>query len=222
MRGIPKAGSSRGSSSGRNGGGNTVAPTETEEVRRPSSDRRGNSAQPLEGTVSGNRARDSVKDSGNGRDAGAGTISGTTEAVASLKATAIQDKAPTGLAGRPSAQGFNLSDLPTTPGMQAAEGGCLEVLASESLKEKIIPLEGMLIFGRAKDCSAYLDDAFVSSHHARLQLGAVGPILEDLGSRNGTFCNDVRVDPDVPVVLKNGDVFSVGNSVFCYKKGVRS
>jgi FHA domain/Domain of unknown function (DUF1707) len=47
--------------------------------------------------------------------------------------------------------------------------------------------------GRAKDCDLMLSDATVSRHHAELRRHGEGWILRDLGSRNGTRVNGMRV-----------------------------
>ncbi len=45
----------------------------------------------------------------------------------------------------------------------------------------------------------------VSRQHARIFLEGIVPYLEDLGSHNGTFVNDQRLQPNKPVMLKNND-----------------
>ena len=45
---------------------------------------------------------------------------------------------------------------------------------------------GTLLIGRAADCDLRLEDESVSRHHARLHLDSME--LEDLGSRNGSWC----------------------------------
>ncbi|HYS21615.1 MAG TPA: FHA domain-containing protein [Gemmatimonadales bacterium] len=52
------------------------------------------------------------------------------------------------------------------------------------------------------------DGKVVSAHHAELRHSADGWRLVDLGSRNGTYLNGIRVSGDVP--LKPGDEFSLG------------
>jgi pSer/pThr/pTyr-binding forkhead associated (FHA) protein len=47
----------------------------------------------------------------------------------------------------------------------------------------------------------------VSSGHAKIESSPAGYLLTDLGSTNGTFVNDVRVESRG---LKNGDVLTIG------------
>ncbi len=53
---------------------------------------------------------------------------------------------------------------------------------------------GEHMIGRGADCSILVDADPVSRHHARLTISADGVILEDLGSTNGTYVDDTRVE----------------------------
>ena len=90
----------------------------------------------------------------------------------------------------------------------------LEVVCGLEAPEGGLPLEGPVIFGRAADCTVRLPDAFVSSHHARVTPASGGALLEDLGSRNGTWLGQERVEE--PVRLRDGDLFAVGDATFRY------
>ena len=90
----------------------------------------------------------------------------------------------------------------------------LEVVCGLDVPEGRIPLEGPTLFGRAADCTVRLPDAFVSGHHARLTPGSGGAVLEDLGSRNGTWLGQDRIEGSVR--LQEGDLFAVGDVTFRY------
>lgn len=68
-------------------------------------------------------------------------------------------------------------------------------------------IERMLVVGRDASCDIVIADRQVSRYHARLTPGAEGVLLEDLGSKNGTFCNGQRLDE--PVILSDGDLVQV-------------
>ncbi|GAP20228.1 FHA domain-containing protein [Leptolinea tardivitalis] len=64
-----------------------------------------------------------------------------------------------------------------------------------------------LTIGRDPTCSLVIPDRQVSRIHARLSLTPQGILLEDLGSKNGTFANgELIIDP---VILNDGDEVQV-------------
>jgi ABC-type multidrug transport system ATPase subunit/ABC-type multidrug transport system permease subunit len=69
------------------------------------------------------------------------------------------------------------------------------------------------VIGRGKDCDLVVPEAVVSSRHCRLTQLADGFLLEDLGSRNGTFVNGVRVEPGQQVRLRQGERVTLGGKV---------
>jgi hypothetical protein len=56
-----------------------------------------------------------------------------------------------------------------------------------------------------------INDAEISRKHSRLSFQGGKYVLEDLGSTNGTFVNGQRLSG--PVVLKPGDVVSLGEQI---------
>ena len=74
------------------------------------------------------------------------------------------------------------------------------------------PLEGdQLIIGRDASNGVPINDAEISRKHSRLSFQGGKYVLEDLGSTNGTFVNGQRLAG--PVVLKPGDVVSLGEQI---------
>ncbi len=89
----------------------------------------------------------------------------------------------------------------TSNGMRVVlmvDGGKVEVTRSETL------------IGRALECDILLADRSVSRHHATILLTQAGPVLRDVGSRNGSWVNGLRVGTDRR--LKSGDRVRLG----CY------
>ena len=73
---------------------------------------------------------------------------------------------------------------------------------------KAFPLSPVTVIGRSTDVEVSLNDTFLSSEHARMELRDGVWSLEDLNSTNGTFLNgfEVRTASEV----NPGDVVRVG------------
>jgi hypothetical protein len=65
------------------------------------------------------------------------------------------------------------------------------LLAVEGPKkgQRVLVDEPELIIGRGEECDLIIPDRQVSRQHTRIRLEGDGYILEDLGSKNGTFVN---------------------------------
>jgi hypothetical protein len=70
------------------------------------------------------------------------------------------------------------------------------------------------VLGRGAMAEIQLEDPFASSRHARIVWEGALPVLEDLGSTNGTFLNGDSVDGPQP--LHAGDHIRIGDSEFSY------
>ncbi|GGB14622.1 hypothetical protein GCM10011492_00330 [Flexivirga endophytica] len=73
-----------------------------------------------------------------------------------------------------------------------------------------------LTIGRGRDNSIVLDDMLVSRQHVRITADADGLVLEDLGSRNGTYVNGRRVER---THLSEGDRIGIGAATFEVRDG---
>ena len=69
--------------------------------------------------------------------------------------------------------------------------------------------EGEHMLGRDPDVDIFLNSAGVSRRHARIRISAGRATIEDLGSKNGTFVEDQRVER--PRSLADGDIIRVGS-----------
>jgi two-component system cell cycle response regulator len=69
---------------------------------------------------------------------------------------------------------------------------------------------GEAVIGRGRTAEVRLFDEGVSREHARIRTDGIRLYVEDLGSRNGTFCNGKKVDAPVP--LGDGDKIQVGRT----------
>ncbi|OJX46190.1 MAG: hypothetical protein BGO78_04735 [Chloroflexi bacterium 44-23] len=68
-------------------------------------------------------------------------------------------------------------------------------------------IASVLHIGRDQDCEIVIPDRQVSRVHARFTLTPEGILLEDLNSKNGTFCNGVRLE--APCLIKDGDYIQI-------------
>jgi len=69
--------------------------------------------------------------------------------------------------------------------------------------------EGETLIGRTEDCAIRIDSGRISRRHARIVIDADwSATLEDLGSKNGTFIHDQRIETPQPLV--DGDFFDLG------------
>lgn len=88
-------------------------------------------------------------------------------------------------------------------------GGELPVLIGQTgpLNGTRWVIEHDLMVGRDPSCDVVISDRQVSRFHARFILNEDGVILEDLGSKNGTFRNGERMEE--PQLLTDGDLLQV-------------
>jgi DNA-binding winged helix-turn-helix (wHTH) protein len=77
---------------------------------------------------------------------------------------------------------------------------------------------GENIVGRDPQCDVWLDASGVSRRHARIRISALTDtvLLEDLGSKNGTFVRNARVSGQQRLV--DGDVVHVGSVELTFRE----
>ena len=73
-------------------------------------------------------------------------------------------------------------------------------------------LPGSTRLGRGAENDVVLPDRFASNNHAVIHLRNGQYWLEDLGSRNGTFLNNMPLNS--PAVLANSDLIKIGDIIF--------
>ena len=74
-----------------------------------------------------------------------------------------------------------------------------------------VALASALQIGRDPSADVRLDDELASRHHATIRAEPDGAVIEDLGSSNGTFVNDVEILE--PTLVTAGDKLLIGSSV---------
>ena len=75
---------------------------------------------------------------------------------------------------------------------------------------------GEHVVGRDPDVDVRLDASTVSRRHARLLITPEVAVLEDFGSKNGTFHKSVRVT--APVTLDDGDPIHIGSLLVTFHR----
>lgn len=75
-------------------------------------------------------------------------------------------------------------------------------------------LEGINLIGRSPDATIRCDAAGVSRQHARIVVSSEGAVLEDLGSKNGTYLRRERV---TSARLSDGDEIRIGNASLTFR-----
>lgn len=77
------------------------------------------------------------------------------------------------------------------------------------LKGTTIPLgSAPVLIGRSPTCTLVIDDDYCSARHCRVFPDGGEWLVEDLGSTNGTFLDNQRVDDPMP--FKRGDKLRLG------------
>jgi DNA-binding winged helix-turn-helix (wHTH) protein len=110
------------------------------------------------------------------------------------------------------AYGYAFVGLAGEPQPIGSAGRSAEMRWTLVLEQREIPLQiGENILGRTGAGVIALDSSTVSRHHARLTITDTHAVIEDLGSKNGTWVGSVAVTG--PTSVRNGDVIRLGSLV---------
>ncbi len=88
----------------------------------------------------------------------------------------------------------------------------LKVVGGKQNNQVVSLPPGKFLIGREQDCHLRPNSELVSRHHCVFTADEFGLRVRDLGSTNGTFVNDERIEKQV--VLKQGDQVVVGSLNF--------
>jgi hypothetical protein len=80
-----------------------------------------------------------------------------------------------------------------------------------------IVLEPHHLVGRSEHCSLRLPDSYVSAEHASIRWDGTSWLVKDLGSRNGTFVDDVPLTPASAAALKLDSRIAFGDQGRAWK-----
>jgi pSer/pThr/pTyr-binding forkhead associated (FHA) protein len=89
------------------------------------------------------------------------------------------------------------------------------------LDGRAVPLaDGASTIGRDPAVTIPLTSAQASWHHASVEVSGAGGVIEDLGSKNGTVVNGVRIS--APTVLSDGDAIDIAGTRLVFRTSGRS
>jgi len=91
--------------------------------------------------------------------------------------------------------------------VEASDAPMLVVRKGPDAGERFYLDRPRLTVGRNPASDIFLNDVTVSRSHAVIEIGPKGVTIEDVGSLNGTYVGDVRVDK---ATLKHGDLVQIG------------
>jgi predicted component of type VI protein secretion system len=87
----------------------------------------------------------------------------------------------------------------------------LIVASGKSAGRSISLKRDKLLIGRSEDCDVRPLSEEVSRRHCAISVGPADVWIEDLKSRNGTFVNGKRIEPESRIKLADGDMIRVGS-----------
>ncbi len=93
---------------------------------------------------------------------------------------------------------------------------CFVVLAGMEIARKYDLDQAEVIIGRSQKATIQVDQESVSRSHARVRVAPDEVTIRDMGSTNGTWVNDNRVEEHV---LRDGDLVKIGRTIFKYLSG---
>ncbi|MDY7230867.1 FHA domain-containing protein [Hyalangium rubrum] len=126
---------------------------------------------------------------------------------------------PTVRPARPPGSALAKKERPAPGGAPAPNLGPVLRGLTGPWANKLYPIRGKLLVGRAPPAAVLLEDDSLSRKHAELERNPRGNIfLRDLGSSNGTLLNGERIGQE-PVELAAGDIIQFGMVEVVFESG---
>jgi hypothetical protein len=79
-------------------------------------------------------------------------------------------------------------------------------------KREGVNADKAILVGRARDNDVWINDSEVSKHHAKVTISKGEYSICDVGSTNGTFINDRKIELEKPVAVHNYDAVRLGRA----------
>lgn len=99
---------------------------------------------------------------------------------------------------------------------KSSDRACIVVIYGPELGKRASLGHGTFEVGRSSRSDLCIDQESISRHHARISFDGQRHVIEDLGSTNGTFVNERKLERSV---LNDGDQVKVGRSILKYMSG---
>jgi hypothetical protein len=106
---------------------------------------------------------------------------------------------------------LQVEEPPAAPSA-AGVGPCCRLITA---RREIDLREGENVLGRTREAVVWIPSTSASRRHARILVKGGSATLEDLGSKNGTFVGERRID--APTALADGDSIRVGDALFVFR-----
>ena len=97
-----------------------------------------------------------------------------------------------------------------------SDRACIVVIYGPELGKRASLGHGAFEIGRSSRSDLPIDQESISRHHAKITFDGTQHVIEDLGSTNGTFINDLKLPR---ASLKDGDQIKLGRSILKYMSG---
>ena len=130
---------------------------------------------------------------------------------------AIHEKPAERLASDPGHERVTAIDMTSFSQVSSSsDRACLVVIYGPELGKRAPLGQATFEIGRSSRSDLPIDQESISRHHARITFDGTRHVVEDLGSTNGTFVNDVNAKRQP---LKDGDQVKLGRSILKYMAG---
>lgn len=90
---------------------------------------------------------------------------------------------------------------------------CLIIIRGKPQGHRFFLTQDQMIIGRDPAADIVVGDQSISRKHAKVTKEEGKVTLTDLGSINGTYVNDKKIDPSIPILLAKEDMVKLGNSI---------
>lgn len=99
-----------------------------------------------------------------------------------------------------------------------ASAPVLVVISGKPLGKSFFITKETMILGRELGADLTIPETSISRRHTEFVMSPQGITVKDLGSTNGTFVNDVKIEGSTTQTLKDNDLVRCGNTILKFLK----